>query len=264
VLLRADERGVLAIGQASHAWISGQLARAWGSAAFGAITPAEEVCLAAEQHDIGMAKWDREPSFNPETGLPHGFTEMPLEVHLALWRAGPRRLVCQSRHAALLASLHGARLYARRDLTAMAAEEADAVREFLADQHALQAELRASLAADPGAAEGVAPERLQRNSDLVWTWDGMSLALCLGWAPWRAERVPLAGGGATDVEIAPGGAPDRVLVDPWPFRQPALAVHCEGRRLRAGGYPNENALRSGLAAAPWETLTVELAPARSA
>ena len=35
VLLRADDEGVVAIGQASHAWLSGQLARAWGGAAVG-------------------------------------------------------------------------------------------------------------------------------------------------------------------------------------------------------------------------------------
>ena len=45
-------------GRRPHAWVSGQLARAWGNAEFGSVAPYEEVCLAAEQHDVGMAEWD--------------------------------------------------------------------------------------------------------------------------------------------------------------------------------------------------------------
>ena len=119
MLLRNDRGGVLAIGQTSHAWISGQLARAWGNARFPAPEPRDEVCLAAEQHDIGMAQWDLEPTGNPNTGLPYSFMEMPLTEHLGLWSAAPRRLLTQSRYAALLVSMHGARLYARRDQDAL-------------------------------------------------------------------------------------------------------------------------------------------------
>ena len=71
MLIRPEPDGTfLAIGQASHAWLSGQLARAWGNERFGAVEPWEEVCLAAEQHDIGMAQWERAPTLNPDTGLP--------------------------------------------------------------------------------------------------------------------------------------------------------------------------------------------------
>ena len=104
MLVRRDDRGALLIGQQSHAWISGQLARAWGNDRFGRVDPAEEVCLAAEQHDIGMADWDLAPARNPDTGLPRSFMEMPIAVHLELWTQGPRRLLRQSRYAALLAS----------------------------------------------------------------------------------------------------------------------------------------------------------------
>ena len=85
MLVLPDADGALCIGQASHAWISGQMARAWKEP----FEPYEEVCLAAEQHDVGMAEWDLAPTLNPETGLPHGFTEMPFEVHSALWREAP-------------------------------------------------------------------------------------------------------------------------------------------------------------------------------
>ena len=49
------------IGQPAHAWVSGQLARAWGNAAFPAPAPREPFCLAAEQHDVGWADADLAP-----------------------------------------------------------------------------------------------------------------------------------------------------------------------------------------------------------
>ena len=82
MLLRPDGDGVLAIGQPAHAWLSGQLARTWGNERFGTVEPWEEVCLAAEQHDAGMAEWERRPTLNPGTGLPRSFMELPLGEHL--------------------------------------------------------------------------------------------------------------------------------------------------------------------------------------
>ncbi len=265
LLREADGDGVLAIGQPAHAWVSGQLARAWGSPAFGSVAPWEEVCLAAEQHDIGMAAWDLAPTLNPDTGLPHSFVEMPIEAHLALWRAGPRRLVRQSRHAALLVSMHGVRLYELRDLERMPAARARAVREFIAAQRALQHELLGSLRADPATRADVAPERLQRNSDLVWTWDHLSLALCLGWPPCTSRAVPSAGASVdlalAPVELEPAPAGERaVTLHPWPFARERLTVHAEGQRL-SPPYRSPEELHAALARAPWETLRITLAPA---
>ena len=57
MVLHEVEDGVVAVGQPSHAWLSGQLARGWGNERFGAVWPWEEVWLGAEQHDLGMAEW---------------------------------------------------------------------------------------------------------------------------------------------------------------------------------------------------------------
>src|SRR2546429_8619389 len=77
MLHREDETGLILIGQPAHAWVSGQLARAWGNERFGRFEPWEEVCLAAEQHDIGMAAWDAAPELNEASGLPYSFRELP-------------------------------------------------------------------------------------------------------------------------------------------------------------------------------------------
>jgi len=258
MLLRADDGGVIAIGQPSHAWLSGQLARAWGNETFSAPDPREEVCLAAEQHDVGMAPWELSPTHDPETGLPHSFMAMPLALHLEQWRAGPRSLLPQSRYAALLACMHGIRLYARRDLQQMPREEREQVRTFLAEQERFQEDLVSSLRGEPRTAGLVEAERLSRNSQLIWTWDFLSLALCLDWAPCAAHEVPTKGG-AVDVELTAPGAGEQVQVMPWPFSAEKVKVHCEGKRLKPR-YESVEVLRRALARAPYETLEFDLVP----
>ena len=213
MLVRPDGDSVLCVGQASHAWISGQMARAWAEP----FSPYDEVCLAAEQHDVGMAEWDLAPTLNPETGLPHAFTEMPFAGHSALWLDAPKKLVTTSVYAAALVSLHGTRLYELRDRT----PDADA---FLARQE------------DFRRGVGCARDDLEPGSTLVWIWDYLSLAVLLGWEG--------------EVE---GYRVDGLRVDPWPFREPTLTVRCEGRRLR-GHFSDEAEMRAALAAAPIETL----------
>lgn len=258
MLVRHDDRGVLVIGQPSHAWISGQLARAWGNDRSGAVDPSEEVCLAAEQHDIGMAIWDLEPRRNPQTRLPYSFLEMAIADHIELWTAAPQRLLRQSRYAALLVSLHGTRLYAHRDLGAMAQPERVLVLGFLEGQRRLQHELLEALRADPATAASAGDPLVARNSRLIATWDTLSLALCLDYAPYTVTDVPAAGA-AVELTVAPSGEPGRLTLDPWPLAAPRLEVRCEGQRL-TGSYDDDRALRDALASAPWETLAFELRP----
>ena len=217
MLLRPDGDAVLCIGQASHAWVSGQMARAWAAP----FEPYEEVCLAAEQHDVGMAEWDLAPTLNPETGLPHSFTEMPLSVHAALWREGPKRLVSSSAYAAALVSLHGTRLYEMRDRT-------PEVEELLEWQERFRSWL------------GYPRAALEPGSTLIWTWDYLSLALLLGW---RGEVEGIA--------VADG------RVDPWPFREPSVTLRCEARRLERR-FDDESEMRRALASAPTHTIECRL------
>jgi hypothetical protein len=258
VVLRRDAAGVLAVGQASHAWLCGQLARAWGNERFGVVEPLPEVALGAEQHDLGMARWDLAPARNPDTGLPASFMEMGAAANAGLWLQGPRRLVSQSRYAALLALIHGRRLYEDFDLAAAGEKDAAAVSAFLTHAHELEATLLAALRADPFTAAHATPEVLARNSQLVWIWDTISLALLLDWAPLTLDEVPTAAGGTADVAMAPlPGDPSTLSLDPWPFAEAEVRVHCEGRRL-AHGFDSDPALAGGLERAPWETVQFTL------
>jgi len=104
VLIRPEPDGALAIGQLSHAWLSGQLARAWGNERFGGVDPHEDVALGAEQHDVGWALFDLEPRWNPDTGLPRSFLELTVDDHLEIWVGAPEHLLTVSEHAALVVS----------------------------------------------------------------------------------------------------------------------------------------------------------------
>jgi hypothetical protein len=256
MVLRRDRDGVIAIGQPAHAWLSGQLARAWGNERFGAVEPWEEVCLAAEQHDAGMAAWEQQPTLNPQTGLPRSFMELELDEHLKIWCSAAPLVVPQSRYAALLVSMHGSSLYERRDLARLDPADVERVQAFLAGQRELQGQLLADLRADPKTAAAAADELVRRNRRLVWTWDSLSLGLLLDWAPFELAAVPVAGGEVDiAVRIGTGGA---ITLDPWPFGAARLTVRCEGRRL-AGRFDDDDTMQDALATAPWVTVELELA-----
>jgi hypothetical protein len=262
MLVRRDERGWLAIGQPAHAWLSGQLARAWGNERFGEVYPREEVCLAAEQHDVGWGSRDLEPLLHPDEGRPRSFMEMPLDGHLEIFTRGPRRMISQSRYAALLVSMHGWRLYARRDLNRAQPAEADAIRGFLDGQQVLQQELLQALRDDPATAASARDAVVKRNSLLIWTWDYLSLALCLNWDPSTAAGAPTAGG-QVNLVLRRGAAPYTWHLDPWPFSASQVTVRCEGRRL-GHGVDSQSSLREAFSNAAWETLDFTVLPEPSA
>jgi hypothetical protein len=244
MMLAANPQGHLVVTQPTHAWLSGQIARAWGNNRFGQFEPWEEVCLAAEQHDIGMTSSDRAPTLDTETGLPTTFMRMATETHLRLWTEGPDQVLVQSRYAALLTSLHGSALYQHRSAEPQVAA-------FLERRRAFEQRLISDL--EPPADE------LARNRRLLWTWDGLSLALILGWPPWTAERVPAAGQQTVDLRLELDA--EAHMLDPWPFERERVRFHIEGRVLR-GEFATTADLQRALAQAPWTKRQYELRPVK--
>jgi hypothetical protein len=244
VILRPDGDAVIAIGRASHAWLSGQLARAWGNDRFPVPAPFEEVCLGALQHDIGMADWDLRPERDPGSGLPRQFFELDRHTHLALWTAAPQRVLSQSRYAALLVSLHGTGLYERFPPDTSDPEIAHAVAAYLDGQRALQDELAAQV--------GATPEELARNQALLAIFDGLSLALCRDQAPHAIAEFTLHRAREDH---------DSFTLSPWPFAVDRLALRAEGRRLDGAPYPDGPALQAALDRAPVLTIGIVLRPA---
>jgi hypothetical protein len=248
MILRREEQGVLAIGQLSHSWISGQVARVWGNERFLRPEPAEEISLGAEQHDVGWASFDLNPGFNPRDGLPRTFLETSIEEHLAIWSDAPDRLMSASSHAALVTSLHGCAL---SELRRRGADDAEA---RLLDTHIgierdRQSVLRRRL--------GLTEEQTEVMRRQMWAWDGISLALCNGWEELETGAPTDRGSVALVLRRTDG---EEFLLDPWPFSLPFVEVFCEARRL-ADSYETQEQMQEALEAAAPVRLSFRLAPA---
>ena len=260
MLLRQDGDAVIAIPQPAHAWLSGQLARAWGNARFASPLPFEEVCFAAEQHDIGWLSWEAAPGLDRESGRPQTFMQLRPAIHTTLWREGVHRARIYGRYPALLVSLHAHTIYSRFfNFDKAPPEDAALVRAFLDEQHVLQQSLLATLRTDPAYAEASAPDAVERNRLLVAGLDWMSLNLCWGVTEeTRIPEVPISGSERVEITLRPG-ADNCVVVAPWPFGAERVSIRVEGRRL-PGRFSDEEAMRRALEAADPVLISVSLSP----
>ena len=205
----------------------------------GPFEPREEVCLAAEQHDIGMAAWDAGRSSTRRPACRARSWSSTLDEHLEIWWRAAPLVLPQSRYAALLVSMHGTALYERRDLRLATTSSACARSSTGSASCRRGCSRPARRSADGRVA---ADEVVRRNQQLVWTWDSLSLGLLLGVGRSRST---------VGIEVRDG------TLDPWPFAA-RVSLRCEGRRL-AGRFDDEEAMRAALSAAPWVTLELDLA-----
>ena len=236
MLFRTEPSGVLAISQPTHAWISGQILRAWDRAL------GEPLLLAAEQHDIGWLDWEAAPTFNPNTGRPHLFREIGASVHSPMWRRGIERAAAAwGAHVALLVSRHGGVIYRRyTDRHRIGEADAAAAQAYLEAQAPIEAAWSGML--------GLDAEVLRRETALVAISDTLSLGLCGELKTPIEAEAPNASGATEILRLTeqPGHSFDFVL-SPWPFRKDVLMVEGEARRLPATGrFADEAAMRTWL------------------
>lgn len=259
MLHREDSEGIILIRQPAHAWLSGQLARAWGNEKFGAISPWEEVCLGAEQHDIGWLFWETSPTLNQKTGRPHNFMEMPRKTHINLWSSGVQLALSLGKYIALLVSLHGTALYAKYDGKQDSPEDIKLVENFLSNQHNFQQEMQSSLLADPYYARYATGEMLARNRRLIAVWDLLSLLICLGFGQqYEVDRVPDKIG-ETKLTLTSADDPTQIIIDPWPFSRESVTLVFQGQRLPEK-FSDEEMMRGAISRAPWVTINTSLHP----
>ncbi len=249
--------------QVDHQDQCAAMADAWGNAAFARPEPFAPLRDAAALHDEGWRDWERAPTV--DDGAPVDFPHIDRATHVALYREGIRRAREVGDRCGLLVSLHGGGLYEGRGgldpgPVTPRADRPPVVQRFLADQDALQAELRARItdAADAGW-EWAAYRLLQ-------TWDALSLHLT-----WRAgpsgrdgalPQVPRAAGdpGVT-LRIRPDGDAGDHTIDPWPFTGDHVELPVRVREIPDRRYAADADLRDALSAAPWRTVTHVVRPA---
>lgn len=248
---REDSEGLIVVKQPSHAWMSGQMARVWGNEDFGHFEPWAEVCLGAEQHDIGWLLWEESPTLNAHIGRPHNFFEVPVATHTNLWTRGVQLALSFGNYPALLVSLHGVSLYSSHHRQA-SPDEARLIQDFIAQQQRFQEERLTCLRHDPHYAPYTTSETVTRNQQLVRALDRLSLAMCMGIETEQLIEAPAAQG-TTTLKLKADGDSKRFTLSPWPFKQDRVVVVGEGHRLPET-FADEQAMRSALAQAPRVTL----------
>lgn len=261
MLHRATPQGTLLISQPAHAWVSGQLAAAWGNESFGVVEPFAEVRLAAEQHDIGWLEWEAAPTLNPSTGLPRTFRDLPTLEHLAVWAPAGTMALVYGPYVALLVSRHGTGLYNKfHDFSRDTLEEAEAARTFMSQGQIFEDSLLKQLSGSEHYKLYSDTDALQRNSRLISIWDALSLALCAGIdTEFNISNVPSAADPQSITLRRTQGDSERISLDPWPFRERSVSVTCVGRRIE-GSFSGNDAMRRAIDDAPWEPLEILLVP----
>lgn len=260
MLHRQEPAELIVITQPTHAWISGCLARVWGNEYFGSFAPTEEVCLGAEQHDIGWLLWETSPTLNLKTGYPHSFMEVPTQVHVDIWSGAKQLALSFGRYVALLVSLHGTGLYNRYTNWQKSSDSSQIVQKFLEQEYAFQAKLTATLENDLYYAPYITPEVIGRNRSLVAIWDLLSLALCQGLrCEQQFNQVPTASGETTLTLTPVDDDSTQIKVAPWPFQQNKVALVYEGRIL-CEKFTDEIAMRAALMKAEYVSITTILSP----
>jgi hypothetical protein len=256
VLHRKQSEGILCISQSAHAWVSGQIARHWGGGDFPGLS--EEVCLAAELHDIGFLQWERSPVLNPATGLPYTFMEMPTREHLDIWTTGIQQMLRLGRYPALLVSMHFA--FIRRTYKAGTEADRKLAQEWLDAQDALQTTLKTSLSNDFHYGPLLGEKAIRRDQQMVSAADWLSLLLCHGLKEEKSvPDVPAVNGTAT-LQLKPLDLTgSKVSIHPWPFRTDRVSLLVEGRHLLRT-YQDQQEMREAIRSAAPLMVPIELVP----
>jgi len=250
------------VSQPAHAWVAGQIARAWGNDRFPRTPLFEDLVFATLQHDIGHLTWEIAPTVDRGTGLPHTYKTLPCRPHLDLWRQGIAWMRPVSRFAALIISMHSAGLYERHfDWVNAPQTDRELIREYIGQQESLQQELIALLGDSPGYEVLRDPDVVDSMALLVGTWDLMSLHVCeAGREPLVLDEVPCVAGSATLRLNRLNPTEEAWQVEPWPFSKPQVELHVDARAIHPP-FPSDEALQALLAAVPLHSVSVRFLPA---
>jgi hypothetical protein len=131
---------------------------------------------------------------------------------------------------------------------------------FLRDQEAFQRTLLTSLRNDYYYSAFSDDAQVARNRELVSYWDWLSLMICLGFGDQRRIPGVPAAAGTLDLELtAVNGNRNRIMISPWPFREPSLALTFEGRHL-LGTFSRQADMRRAFRRSSVIAIQVELTP----
>ena len=255
MIVRPLPDGLLCILQLDHAALAGELARAWGGA-MPTLVPRVPVELAIARHDAGWAAVDRDPAWNPATGLPHTYRTWPTSAALDVAERSVAIVGAEDPYAAWLVSRHFASFHS--------GSEAPAARAWVTAQVGHRAELLSQAWPRVGR-ELLHPHVLEANFDWLQLLDGLSLALCEGWDEWESRETCAEYGERTTTfryrRVAATDDPLRIegAVDPWPFARAEVRGSAPALLLPPGPWADPESLAN----AWWEAHPVALEMALS-
>ena len=256
MIVRPLPDGLLCIRQIDHAALSGELARAWGGR-MPLLAPRAPVELAMARHDAGWADIDREPRWNPATGLPHTYRTWPVSDALEVAARSVALVGAEDPYAGWLVSRHFASFHV--------SSEAPAARAWVTAQVGHRAELLSRAWPRVGRA-ALHPHVLEANFDWLQLLDALSLSLCETWNSWESRETCAEYGERTKsfryLRQGATGDPLRVegRVEPWPFARAEVGGSVPALRLSSGPWTDAASL-----ARAWddaEPATVEVALTR--
>lgn len=296
MIIRRDatrRQGWWLIPQPSHARLSARLLQQLGRRLVDIPEPFEELRFAVEHHDIGWLAWEAEPQWNPGSGLPYDFLQMPGRTHYTIWQNAANWSAVCGRYASLLIVRHVLGLFAMHE------RKGEQAASFQRDIRRREERLQSELADDPVYGPVMASGSPVTHQRLISSLDHLSLQLCTAHKELKAE-VPLPGqdGGTVGLRVEetasgeaysknsgvkPGGREgagnsgpageyiadklpedaDRSLhfrVQGWPFAEASLALGCDAFYLDSPA-ASEGQLQEKLSRAPTATLLMYLEPA---
>lgn len=262
MIRREVDGGWLMISQPAHAWGTGEMARAWGSAACIAPSPRAETILATTLHDIGWQQWDSAPPLKDD-GTPAHFYDTDLATTEAIWHNAQTVLRLYHPYAALLVSHHASTVFRARLARTENPTDRDVLEERVREQVQIQVDLTGEMAHMGlyAGTDALEPARILANYRVLRTCDLLSLAVCVQ-APQRGE-IPDVPGQTPDervtISIEPEGDSTLVLT-PYPFAVPEVSVVVQGRLLPRHTYPDAERYHDALRRAPWHELTFTFVP----
>jgi hypothetical protein len=254
-----DPQRILAIPQASHAWLAWQLAGHWGNRRFNRPLPRAEVLAAVMLHDSGWTEFDVDPGID-HRGRPRTFDRMPVDVHLDIWRACVDRAALHSRYAALLIAGHFSELAEVKTADQLDRGDTAAARlieTFRAEMTRRIFSWQEALATDARYRDCIRGPRLRSNADLLTLADRASVYFCASLATGFELAAPSSEGGFESVAVT---AINRATwrLRPWPMEGDRARLQCEGRLLSTTEFESSEDLRIALERSPVERLTFTL------
>jgi hypothetical protein len=246
--------GLLLVHQAEHARTSAQIAAAWRRPERFKPDLWSRFVEAIRRHDDGWTAAEQSPCLDRD-GRPHGFLNLPLDLHVAIWRESVR-LARDDPYIAALITQHCQWLYREyldpgQKLVASFIEELD--RDLRSLLHILER-------GTPDERSVVAPDALLSARRLFSFFDSLSL---MHWRalPPTARTGPLSfGKGESAFRITWGEK--KALIDPWPFDSPFVSLDGRGLRVEKRTFSTSEELSRAMASAPRQDLRWSLGPAR--